>query len=221
MVILSKPMNLEESPVRRPPKRRRQNFIVDFPSLKNGKSMECEAVLESSYCIWLEYCPQVMKYYTQPHTFQWKDGNQRYRYTPDFFIVNKDGDGCFAEVKYDFSKQRSNLLEKLHSFHLLCLLEGWRFERHDQQSITGPALFQTLKELYSRSRSPNEQQQMQFNYYLRQRIWPTTLGKLLEDDAAPDFSIICYNVFTGRLTANLTQKLTPSLVVDWRPEHAY
>jgi hypothetical protein len=38
MIITSKKMNLDDGPARQSSRRRRQNFIVDFPSLKNGSS---------------------------------------------------------------------------------------------------------------------------------------------------------------------------------------
>lgn len=214
MIITSGEMKLEDGPARRSLPRRRQNFIVDFPSLKNGRSMECDAVLESAYCIWLEHDPKVVKYYTQPHTFTWVDNGQTYRYTPDFLVVLAHGDSYFTEVKHDFSKQRPRRLDKLDSFNALCFKEGWSFRRRDQQSITGPATFQTLKALYSRLRPYNEQQQMHFYYYLHQREWPATLGELMEDSSAPNLATICYNLFTGRLMAELNQRLTLDLLID-------
>lgn len=219
MIITSKEMCLEDGPARRPPRRRRQNFIVDFPSIKNGHSMECDAVLESAYCIWLEHAPQVVRYYTQPHTFSWIDDGQHYRYTPDFFVVLTHGDGYYTEVKHDFTKQRASRLAKLESFHALCYQEGWTFERHDQQSITGSTKFHTLQALYSRSRPYNEQRQMYLYHYLQQHHCPTTLGNLIQGSAAPDTGTICYNLFTGRLIADLSQRLTLDLVVTWTPAH--
>lgn len=220
MIITSKAINLEDGPV--PPcfKRRRQNFLVDFPSRKNGHSMECHSVLEAAYCIWLEYAPEVVRYYTQPHTFSWIDTGQRYRYTPDFFVVLMHGDSYFTEVKHDFTKQRESRLAKLDSFHALCLQEGWSFQRRDQQQITGSTMFHTLQALYSRTSTHNEQRQMYFYHYLQQHMWPTTLGDLLQDSAAPDTGTICYNLFTGRLIADLTQRLTLDLMIDRVPSHA-
>lgn len=220
MIITSKSMNLDECPVRHSPHRRRQNFIVSFPSLKNGRSMECESVLESAYCIWLEYFPNVLKYYTQPHTFIWIDETQRYHYTPDFFVILKNGQNFFCEVKHDFTTQRVSRLDKLESFHRLCKQEGWIFHRHDQRSITASPTFQSIKTLYSRSRYVNEQQEMHFRNYSRARSWPTTLGELTNDKTAPDVSTICYYLFTKRLIADLTQRITLSLRVDWENNHA-
>jgi len=220
MIITSKAMNLDEGPARHSPRRGRQNFIVYFPSLKNGRSMECESVLESAYCIWLEHDPQVVKYYTQPHTFTWTDDGQHYRYTPDFLVVLTHGDSYFTEVKLDFSKQRQSRLATLDSFHALCLQEGWTFKRLDQQHITGSTRFHTLQALYSRSSTHTEQRQEYFYHYVKQRKWPTTLGDLIQDDAAPDTGTIFYNLFTRRLRADLTQRLTLDLVVNWEHSHA-
>lgn len=219
MIITSSEMKLKDGPARQCSRRRHQNFIVDFPSLKNGRSMECDAVLESAYCIWLEHDPQVVKYYSQPHTFTWVDDGQHYRYTPDFLVVLTHGDSYFTEVKHDFARQRPSRLAKLDSFNALCFQEGWAFQRRDQQSITGSITFHTLKALYSRLRTYNEQRQMYFYHYLHQREWPTTLGELVQDSAAPDTGTICYNLFTGRLVADLTQRLTLDLVVDRASPH--
>jgi hypothetical protein len=220
MIIISKEMNLEDGPARHPLRRRRQNFIVDFPSRKNDHSMACDSVLESAYCIWLEHAPQVVRYFTQPHTFTWIDAGQRYRYTPDFLVVLTHGDSYFTEIKHDFTKQRQSRLAKLESFHALCFQEGWSFKRRDQQRITGSTMFHTLQALYSRSTMHNEQRQMYFYHYVQQRVWPTTLGELVQDSAAPETGTICYNLFTKQLIADLTQRLTLDLVVDWAPSHA-
>jgi hypothetical protein len=66
----------------------------------------------------------------------------------------------------------------------------------------------------------NEQRQMHFYHYAQQRVWPTTLGELVQDSTAPDTGTICYNLFTKQLIADLTQRLTLDLVVDWAPSHA-
>lgn len=221
MIITSSDMKLEDGPARHCCCRRHQNFIVDFPSLKNGHSMECDAVLESAYCIWLEHDPQVVKYYTQPHTFTWIDNEQHYRYTPDFLVVLGSGVCYFTEVKHDFSKLRKNRLFKLDSFNALCAQEGWGFQRRDRQSITGITTFNTLKALYGRLKPYDKQRQMYFYYYLNHRDWPTTLGDLVQDSAAPDTGTICYNLFTGRLVADLTQRLTLDLVVDRVSSYEY
>jgi hypothetical protein len=220
MIIMSKEMNLDDGPARHSPRRRRQNFIVDFPSRKNGHSMTCDSVLESAYCVWLEHDPQVVRYYTQPHTFTWIDTGQRYRYTPDFLVVLTHGDSYFTEVKHDFTKQRQSRLAKLESFHALCFQEGWSFKRRDQQRITGPTMFHTLLALYSRSSTYDDERQMYFYHYVQQREWPTTLGDLVQDSAAPDTETICYNLFTKQLIADLTQRLTLDLMVDWAASHA-
>ncbi len=215
MIITSGEMKLDDGPARQWARRRHQNFIVDFPSVKNGASLECDSVLESAYCIWLEHDRQVVKYYTQPHTFTWIDDGERYRYTPDFLVVLTQGDSYFAEVKHDFSTRREEWLAKLDSFSALCSREGWGFRRLDRRSITGPRQFSTLKALYSRIRPYNDQRQMYFHDYLQHHQWPTTLGQLLQDPDAPDTGTICYNLFTGLLAADLSQPLTLDLSIDW------
>lgn len=220
MIITSKQINLDDGPARQSSRRRRQNFIVDFPSLKNGHSIACDSILESAYCIWLEHDPQVVRYYAQPHTFAWIDDGQRYRYTPDFLVVLTQGDCYFAEVKLDFTKQRRSRVVTLESFRALCFQEGWTFKCRDQRSITGPTMFRTLQALYSRSGNYNEQRQTYFYHYLHHRTWPTTLGDLVQDSAAPDIGMICYNLFTGQLNADLTERLTLDLMVNWEPNHA-
>jgi hypothetical protein len=219
MIITSKEMNLENGPARCSPRRRRQNFIVDFPSLKNRHSVECDSILESAYCIWLEHDPTVAKYYAQPHTFTWTDETQRYRYTPDFLVVLTNGDSYFSEVKLDFTKQRTSRLATLESFRALCFQEGWTLTCHDQRSLTGPPSFHNLQVLYSRSSTWNEQRQMHFYHYVQHRPWPTTLGDLVQDSAAPTIGTICYNLFTGQLSADLSQPLTLHLMVDWKAPH--
>lgn len=102
--------------------------IVRFPSVKanSGKTILVESLLESKYCLHLEFDPNVKTYFPQPHTFSLVDGEDVNAYTPDFEVVYISGDRKYAEVKP---------LERAQSAHFQNLFS--RFESFLENTNTG------------------------------------------------------------------------------------
>ncbi|MFT6872798.1 MAG: hypothetical protein ACJAVN_001810 [Roseivirga sp.] len=75
--------------------------IVRFPSIKanGGKAILVESLLESKYCLHLEFDPNVEAYFPQPNTFNViVDGDEK-TYTPDFKVHYFSGCHKYVEVK--------------------------------------------------------------------------------------------------------------------------
>ena len=62
--------------------------IVRFPSIKAnaGKSILVESILESKYCLHLEFDSTVESYSSQPQTFTFAVDDEQRTYTPDFEV---------------------------------------------------------------------------------------------------------------------------------------
>src|SRR5688572_26059900 len=76
--------------------------IVRFPPIKanGGKTILVESILESKYCLHLEFDPNVKTYFPQPKTFRIPSGDaDTTTYTPDFEIHYVAGAKRYVEVK--------------------------------------------------------------------------------------------------------------------------
>lgn len=75
--------------------------IVRFPAIKSngGKNILVESVLESDFCLHLEFGADVLTYFPQPKTFQVPDSTGFTTYTPDFEVHYHSGKRCYVEVK--------------------------------------------------------------------------------------------------------------------------
>ena len=80
---------------------RRPNFRTKFRSLKNGRFLRCESLLEHEVMKLFELSPEVERFTEQPQPLQLKfEGPRRgSRYTPDLWIDWKDGWPWLVEVK--------------------------------------------------------------------------------------------------------------------------
>lgn len=84
-------------PVRRATNRSR-NIIGYFPSLKMGRMINFESLIERDLICLLDYEPTVEQFWEQPLTIKYQhDGRQR-QYTPDFHVVH-NGRNFLVECK--------------------------------------------------------------------------------------------------------------------------
>lgn len=106
--------------------------IVRFPSIKanDGKTILVESILESKYCLHLEFDTEVETYFPQSRKFEVSDNDGECNiYTPDFEVVYTSGVRKYVEVKpsgnaqtehYQFLFSRfSNLLQGTNTDFLI------------------------------------------------------------------------------------------------------
>jgi len=93
--------------------------IVRFPAIKanGGKTILVESILESKYCLHLEFDPNVVTYFPQPKTFKIPDEDEETTYKPNFEVHYVSGIRSYVGVKS---------LERASTFHLQQLFA--RFE---------------------------------------------------------------------------------------------
>jgi hypothetical protein len=79
----------------------RRSFRAKTRSLKNGRFIKCESLLEMRASWLFELVDGIESYTEQPSPLMLKldKGRRRSRYTPDFFLKWKDGAPWFVEVK--------------------------------------------------------------------------------------------------------------------------
>ena len=76
--------------------------IVRFPSIKanDGKTILVESILETKYCLHLEFDTEVVTYFPQPRKFEVSDNDGEFNiYTPDFEVIYTSGARKYVEVK--------------------------------------------------------------------------------------------------------------------------
>ncbi len=75
--------------------------IVRFPSIKanGGKNILVESILESKYCLHLEFNPDIETYFPQPRRFRIISDLGEAEYTPDFEICYSSGIRYYIEIK--------------------------------------------------------------------------------------------------------------------------
>lgn len=95
--------------------------IVCFPSVKanGGKSILVESILESKYCLYLEFDSNVEEYFPQPKTFDVSAGTEFRKYTPDFEVRYISGDRKYVEVKPLERAKSEHYQELFYDFEVL------------------------------------------------------------------------------------------------------
>jgi len=117
--------------------------IVRVPSTKSGlsefgeyKSILVESILESQYCLHLEFDQSVAQYFPQPKTFQiaLRDG-QVVRYIPDFEVLYTSGAREYIEVKPHKFASSPRAVELFTCFQSAVQVERSRFKVVDEYAI--------------------------------------------------------------------------------------
>lgn len=84
-----------------------------FPSLKMGRMVEWESLLERDAILLLEFSPGVSSFREQPELIQYRDGDAVRRYFPDFEITTTSGEYIHLEVKPEGQLLRPDVASKL------------------------------------------------------------------------------------------------------------
>lgn len=130
--------------------------IVRFPSVKanGGKSILVESILESQYCLYLEFDPSVEEYFPQPRTFSVSVGTELLTYTPDFEVRYVSGDRKYIEVK-PFERARSEYYQELFAgFRELLENTNVSFLLVDEIEIYQRPLLSNYEKLYQYRKRP-------------------------------------------------------------------
>jgi hypothetical protein len=148
--------------------------IVRFPPIKanGGKTILVESLLESKYCLHLEFDPSVETYFPQPHTFNISGDDGENIYTPDFEVHYFSRTRKYVEVKP---------LKRSQSEHYQSLFS--RFEESLENTDAGFLLINEI-EIYRQPLLSNYEKLYQFRK--RPSLDMTNLYKCAENQ---NFSI--------------------------------
>lgn len=130
--------------------------IVRFPSIKanGGKSILVESILESKYCLYLEFDPSVEEYFPQPRTFNVSVCAELRTYTPDFEVRYISGGRKYVEVKPSERAKNEHYQELFSGFEEALENTGASFLLVDEIEIYQQPLLSNYEKLYQYRKRP-------------------------------------------------------------------
>ncbi len=130
--------------------------IVRFPPVKanGGKSILVESILESKYCLYLEFDPSVEEYFPQPRTFTVCVGADLRSYTPDFEVRYVSGSRKYVEVKPSERAKNEHYQELFTGFEASLENTGASFLLVDEIEIYQRPLLSNYEKLYQYRKRP-------------------------------------------------------------------
>jgi hypothetical protein len=130
--------------------------IVRFPAIKSngGKSILVESILESEYCLHLEFDPKVVTYFPQPKTFSVPGQELSSRYTPDFEVHYLSGKCSYVEVKPLEKASRESYQDLFPRFGATLVDTNYSFITVDELQIRQQPLLSNYGKLYQFRKRP-------------------------------------------------------------------
>lgn len=130
--------------------------IVRFPSIKanEGESILVESILESKFCLHLEFDSNVKSYSPQPLTFTVSVDDEQRKYTPDFEVNYISGERKFVEVKPLEHAQKAHYQSLFESFESLLSDTDAGFYQVDEIEIYRQPLLSNYEKLYQFRKRP-------------------------------------------------------------------
>jgi hypothetical protein len=102
------------------------NIIGHFPSLKLGRMVAFESLIERDFIYLLDFEPGVTWFTEQPLTiFYWYEG-KTLGYTPDFHVINGD-QNILVECKPQKFISKADNQRKFTAAQAWCMAKGWLF----------------------------------------------------------------------------------------------
>ncbi len=104
-----------------------RNIVGHFPSLKLGRMVAFESLLERDLICLLDYEPSVEWFSEQPLVIRYQHSGQWRQYTPDFHVVHRVHNLLFECKPKRFVYDPKNQI-KFEAARLWCQERGWAFD---------------------------------------------------------------------------------------------
>lgn len=114
-----------------------RSFTGFFPSVKNGRSIAFESILEKQLFLSLEFNKSVKRYLEQPVKIAYKVLGKKRSYHPDCFIEYCDGKSKLIEVKYttDLKEHAEELEVKFNAAREYASMNDMEFDIFTEHDI--------------------------------------------------------------------------------------
>ncbi len=113
---------------------RGRNMIGHFPSLKLGRMVAFESLIEQDYLYVLDYETEVTWFEEQPLTIAYTWQEKPYEYTPDFHVMRSTGHEL-VECKPTVFVNKTENQRKFAAAREWCQQQGWSFSIVTDQDL--------------------------------------------------------------------------------------
>jgi len=190
-----------------------------FPSLKLGRMVQFESLLELDFIHLLEYDPTVTRYEEQPLTIEYQYGKKTLRYTPDFHVVHSETH-TLVECKPDKFVDTDENRRKFSAAEAWCAERDWRFQVATAATIRGGNRLQNIKFLYQFARrevTPSIRARLYAELLVASQLSLSVLAAAIDPSHPADGLIALYHLaYRGELALSLDAPLTPDTPVTLR-----
>jgi len=163
-----------------------RNSIGRFPSLKMGRMIAFESLLERDFIYLLDYDARVEWFEEQPLTMEYQHDDQTLHYTPDFQVVGA-GQQVVVECKPERFVETSDNQRKFAVARAWCAARDWEFRVvTDQQIRAGHRLTNIIRLTQYARLSLDPVLQHQIKAVLQDTTRPITLQALVQTIEAAD-----------------------------------
>lgn len=187
--------------------------IGKFPSLKMGRIIWYESLLERDYIYLLEFDSDVVAYHEQPCRIHYTYKGKHRRYTPDLHVQRNDK-RLIVEVKPKAKvfSERNTLLFRIAS--QICREQDYEFMVVTDELIRGQRL-ENIKLLYKYARTPVFPQHQIVCHEFFAKTEEAALGEFIEFFTSQNIErqVVYALVYWGVLAIDLMQPISLSSVV--------
>jgi hypothetical protein len=118
--------------------------IGRFPSIKMGRMIAFESLLERDFIYLIEYDPSIEWFEEQPLSIEYMQEIKRLQYTPDFHLL-EHGQHVLVECKPKRFIETEENLHKFAAARVWCGECGWKFRVMTDQQIRSGFRLQNVK----------------------------------------------------------------------------
>ena len=120
------------------------NIIGRFPSVKLGRMVDFESLIERDLIYLLDFEPEVTWFGEQPLTLEYEQQGKVRRYTPDFHVIT-NGQNSLVECKPQRAVKLPQNQEKFRAGQIWCAAKGWMFEVVTDEQLRGGYRLRNVK----------------------------------------------------------------------------
>jgi hypothetical protein len=144
------------------------NIIGKFPSLKMGRMIAFESLLERDFIYLLDYDANVEWFEEQPLTIEYPDEGKIRHYTPDFHLLER-GERILVECKPECFTDQDENRQKFAAAREWCSERRWTFRVVTDQEVHAGFRLHNVKLLTRYARQPMDP-------ILRRRVYALLRG---------------------------------------------
>jgi hypothetical protein len=200
------------------------NMIGRFPSLKMGRMIAFESLIEQDYLFLLDFEPDVLNFTEQPVKIEYIWEGKELHYTPDFHVIRKTGEE-FVECKPQALVRCDENQRKFKAAREWCQSQGWGFRVVTGEEIRAGNRLNNIKLLTRHARiciPPGSLQQV--SLALQRMHYPLSLREVAKlvwpKDDERGISILLHLAYHHQIQIGLDQEPLSAETMIQRSEYS-